>query len=580
MRFYSDELKLALKGRFLHRCESWAEKLGCEALKAATEELGCGNLGAWCESLRNWETEESDKLKRKRATGKRAITEGERAFLNRYQEILGTSGKEKKKGKKEKDERNASVKTSSLLGYVKEGFALCLEEPRNIWGVDFQVPEDWSWQDYPETEHGLAKQLPTPCLKQKFPGLCSELGVSTPKEGFMPTKSTQAYSESFSQGQTTPKPANIAEDKRGGKIRTRTPIAKRGKLCSVDGGRTFTWREARAGSRAASSTSSKGATDQIYIRDVESRNPSSSTYSEPTYWHTGSTRTNDNDDVSPGKRLRYSIEEVEDDESMNLDTPVPSGPASSHSSLAVADPLQPLPRTEEEHTTTPQFWPPHPYSAGQTTTCENVPPTPSPADEAYARVLVAPWNRQIKVIQKQHQGLPSPRIQPHSPLSYMKSRKRRWEAKRREFVACQKSPEPQTMPVLVESPNEEAHPVHDPVVPAVQQTSPVTAQFLGDYQKVVSPQKSPDRGTDLDHMGLVSPSWYEPMEPLPTAGEKVVEWSENGVLELVVVSQESAGKNEPIYVSSSPSIPAAALLSPGLPSPPASEEEGELILVY
>ncbi|KAF8458328.1 hypothetical protein BGX38DRAFT_1265075 [Terfezia claveryi] len=420
LRMYNPELKTALRGRFLYRLESWVEKIGCEAIKAAIrEDIGCGDLGAWCEGMVKWESEEVEKLKAKRGgrhgQPKGFITEGEQAVIKRYGEVLGVSFGEKKQGRKE---REGSQKTKiGVVEYIKAGFVPCLEEAQDIWRMTFKVPEGWVWASYPELSPI------TPCLKQKFPGLCQSLGVATP---------------------TTENPAGRAPR---GKIRPSLPINER--LASID-------KEGATASGALGKRKLREiTTDGINRTTVEDWRPSSmAAYQAGTEWHprmpgsstpgvgvranteestwTGTcsrdcstcAATYEDEGTLASKRVRLSIDDEDEESPMDLETPRAPVPPP-----AEADPMQPLPSVEAM-TSTSVFWPPHPHSVGQEAAPAAVLAC-SPTDAADTRVLTATWDQRIKVVQKQHQGLPSPRIPPlYSPLSYLKHKTRRHEERK------------------------------------------------------------------------------------------------------------------------------------------------------
>ncbi|RPB26515.1 hypothetical protein L211DRAFT_899899 [Terfezia boudieri ATCC MYA-4762] len=344
LRMYNLELKTALRGRFLYRLESWMEKIGCEAIKAATpEDVGCGDLGAWCKGMVQWEVEEVGKLKAKKwkETGQpeRFITVGEQAVINRYREIIG-SLKEEKQGRKERVQKTKA----GVVEYVKAGFVPCLEDAPDIWRMTFKVPKGWVWASYPE-------HMPIPSPSSQIP--------ATPS----------------------------------GALRNR-------KLSCI----------------------TTKATDRTII---ESRQPGTLTaYQAGTEWHPRmdirSEESHEDWETPARKRVRPFIDENEESP-MDFETP-----RTSVLSTVQIDPLQKM----ESPTSTPVFWPPDTHSAGQETAPAAL-PSLSPADLADTRVLTASWDRQIKVLQRQNQGLPSPRLPlPYSPLSYMKHRTRRMEARK------------------------------------------------------------------------------------------------------------------------------------------------------
>ena len=532
LRMYNSGLKTALRGRFLYRLESWVEKIGCEAIKAATrEDIGCGDFGAWCEGMVKWEAEVVGKLKaskgEKSGQPKRFITAGEQAVINRFAEIMGVSSGEKKKGRKERE--GSQKKQIGVMEYVKAGFVPCLEEAQDIWRMSFKVPEGWVWVGYPELTPApaLGSQTPvTPCLKQKFPGLCQSLGVTTPAAG------------------------NPAGRVRGGK--TRPPATSNGCLATTSGS---------LGKRKLSGIT----TDDAGKAAVQSRRPGSMrAYQAGTEWHPRLPRVDAraqywNVEESPwtgtcsgdcstcaaayggegtlaSKRARSSISgEDEPESSMDLGTPRTPVP-----DPAEVDSLQPLPRTEAA-TSTPAFWPPHPYSAGQQIVPAAV-SARSPTDPADTRVLTAAWDRQIKVIQKQHQGLPSPRIPPlYSPLSYMKHRTRRFEAKKIVALEGKRT---------------------------LEQTAPVSATSRQHVRSVVPPKTPEGRSTSLGH-SLFSPSWYVPLEaPQESVRERVEERVEGGE---VYVGERHRGGGDFTSIPTSPLLPAQ---KPGLyPTPPRDQEE-------
>ncbi|KAF8444375.1 hypothetical protein BGX38DRAFT_1143619 [Terfezia claveryi] len=340
LRMYNLELKTALRGKFLHRLESWVEKIGCEAIKAATpEDMGCGDLGAWCEKMVQWEVEEVGKWKakqgKKSGQPKRFITVGEQAVIDRYAEIIGSFG-EKKQGRKEREQKTKV----GAVEYVKAGFVPCLEEAPDIWRMTFKVPKGWVWASYPEL-------MPIPSPSSQIP--------ATPS----------------------------------GALRKR-------KLSSINTKAT----------------------------DIESRQPGTLTaYQLGTEWHPRmdirSEESHEDWGTPARKRVRPSIDEDEESP-MDFETPRTSVPSTEQ-----IDPVSMM----ESTPSTPVFWPPHTHSAGQETSPAAL-PAHSPGDLADTRVLTASWDRRIKVLQKQNQGLPSPRLLlPYSPLSYIKHRKRRMEAK-------------------------------------------------------------------------------------------------------------------------------------------------------
>ena len=532
LRMYNPELKTALRGRFLYRLESWVEKIGCEAIKAATrEDMGCGNLGAWCEGMIKWEAEEMGKLKASKGGRneqfRRFITEGEQAVINGYTEIMGVSLGEKKKGRKERE--GSQKKKVGVVEYVKAGFVPCLEEAQDIWRMTFKVPKGWVWISYPELTPVPSPEiqtLVTPCLKQKFPGLCQSLGVATPITG------------------------NPAGRVRGGKTH---PLATSNE-CLPSIGEKGTAVLGALGKRKLSEIT----TDATSRNVVESRHPGSIIACQAgTEWHSKMLRVDvreeyrnmeespwtgtcsgdcstcatacEDEGTPANKRVRPSIDSEDEESPMDLETPCILVP--THVEV---DPLQPLPGTEVT-TSTPTFWPPHPHSAGQETAPTAV-PARSPADLAGTRVLTAAWDRQIKVVQNQHQDLPSPRI-PHlySPLSYVKNRMRRLEA--RKIMALERGR-------------------------ALEQTAPISPT-LRRHQKPVAPSETPeDWGTtNLDHP-LFSPSWYVPLEM--SARKKVDKWMEDG--KVCMGAGQRGREGDPIPIPCSPLLPAHKL---GLyPTPP------------
>ncbi|KAF8418851.1 hypothetical protein EV426DRAFT_678780 [Tirmania nivea] len=532
LRMYNTQLKTALRGRFLYRLESWVEKIGCEAIKAATrEDIGCGDLGAWCEGMVNWEAEEVENLKTKKGGGNgqpgKFITEGEQVVINRYAEIMGVSLGEKQGGKERGRSQNKKL---GVVEYVKAGFVPCLEEAQDIWRMTFKVPEGWVWASYPELSPlpSPGRQIPsTPCLKQKFPGLCQSLGVATPTTGNHSGRIRERKA-----CPSAPSNARLASINREGGKRKRSKIT------------TGATNRTAVGSRRPSSMVAYQAGTEWYLGISKVDVRAGCWDAEKSTW-TGTcsgdcsicTTAYEDEGTLTSKRVSALADSEDEESPMDLETPRSSAPATAE---IVA--LQPLPRAEAA-TSTPAFWPPHPYSAGQ----ETAPPqvrAHSPADPADTRVLTAAWDQQIKVVQNQHQGLPSSRI-PHrySPLSYMKHRTRRFEA--RKIAALQRGRAP-------------------------EQTAPAGATPRRHVKPVAPPTSPAGQGANLNHPPS-SPSWYmsSSMSPGP-ASERVEEWVEYG--NVCVGVRQKGREGGPIAVPSSPFLPAQKL---GLyPTPPA-DEEGE-----
>lgn len=550
MRYTSTELKVALKERFLRKCGEWRETLSCEVLKAACKDfVGCGNLDGYYKEISL--SEKHVGLKRKRgdspARGKTLCTEKIFQVAEKIGVLLGFGAGSP--GDKKKKKRGKGV-----VEYVQDLFIPALEEDRNIWEIKYSIPATWDCPLYPidYPEYALTPKISSKtvsCFRQKFPALCNSLGIITPVSSSVLNSSPLQHISAFH-----PRPANISENARGGKVRTPSP------------GETLKTSLDPAVLEYAYSTGTKSIEGKSPLGSVENRPPGSynsycgetdwlpnerngsialsnngnSEY-EGTYSRSCDSRKSDGEPIAKRQRVDkegLDVEVIQDggeEVPMDLGTPV---------SLAQT-PKQPLQGTTRVMNTTQCSQSPPPQELSPKS-------TRSPNNEG--KVLVAPWDKHMIVVHRIERGLPSPRIPIKTPLSYMKHRTRRLESegkkklqqhkKGREETPLQSQKRTvvdissQTVSDVAQAQLATAHPLSkvrewldshtqnqairgatsedlNPPLPQMNYSSPITMVSLASNPSLNGAEISLVHDFINDYYGLASTEWCESIIPRP-----------------------------------------------------------------
>ena len=626
MRYTSTELKLALKERFLRKCGEWRETLSCEALKAACKDfVGCGNLDGYYKEISLIEKQVG--LKRKRgdspARGKTSCAEKVFQVAEKIGILLGfgIGSPGDKKGKK---------RGKGVVEYVQDLFIPALEEDRNIWEIKYSIPVAWDCPPYPTDYPEYAK---TPkfvgktvsSFKQKFPALCSSLGIATPTPSSVRNSSPLQPISAFH-----PRPANISENARGGKVRTPSPgetlktsldpsvleyAYSTGSTKSVESRPDF-WNRP-----PGSYSSFCGGTDWLPMErnsNIALFNDSDSDC-EGTCSEDCCSRQSDGEPEAKRQRVDkgdLDAEEIQDGDEevpMDLGTPVIQTPKK---------PFQESTRTKATMNTA-QCRQPNSVMQGSPSKSNH-----SPTDEG--KVLVASWDKHMMVVHRMERGLPSPRIPVKTPLSYMKHRTKRLESKgKKKQQQYRKGEEEttsqsqrraavgiasQTVSEVSQVQPATAHPLSkvrawldshtqnravrgvptedlNPPLPQMSHSSPITAVPLASKPLLDRAEIPHVHDFITDYCGLASTAWRESITPHPHSSERVVESLSDSKLKSqadgspglkIQSSLDSKMQVKSVYIPSSPptgfEAPPQALRT-GLLSPDASQGASPILLL-
>lgn len=560
MRYTSTELKLALKERFLRKCGEWRETLSCEVLKAACKDfIGCGNLDGYYKEISLVEKQVG--LKRKRgdspARGKTPCAEKVFQVAEKIGILLGFgigSPGDKKKKKRGK----------GVVEYIQDLFIPALEEDRNIWEIKYSIPVAWDCPpypiDYPEcskTPKFVVKTVSS--FKQKFPALCNSLGIATPTPSSVLNSSPLQPISTFH-----PRPANISENARGGKVRTPSPgeTLKTSLDPSVleyaysTGSTKSVENRADFGNRPPGSYSSFcGGIDWLPIERDSNIALFNDSDSDCEGTCSGDCCSRKGDGEPEAKRQRVDkgdldAEEIQDGDEevpMDLGTPV------------IQTPKQPLQGSIRTKTimNTAQCLQPNSYSVIQ-----GLSPKSNHSPTGEGKILVAPWDKNMMVVHRMERGLPSPRIVIKTPLSYMKHRTNRLESKGNKKQQQYRKGEEETtsqsqrraaVGIASQTVSEvsqvqlaTAHPLSkvtawldshtqnravrgvsmedlNPPLPQMSYSSPITAVHLASKPPVNRAEIPHVHDSMTEYSGLASTGWYESITPHPHSSERVIE---------------------------------------------------------
>ena len=559
MRFTSIELKLALKGRFLRKLNEWVADMPSEGLKAASRDVvGAGDFALFYHDQKENLTPRTKPMKKRRNTPRLAQDEaGEKegvgdVIMRSLEVILGLCPEKKTK--------------KAVVQYIKDCFTPALEEKRNIWEIRYTIPNVNKCVESPYPKSAITTKY-SPCLKQKFPGLCSLLEVATPiksrRDDMRPVENCSTpLGQLRSELCIRPRPANISENSRGGKVRTQCPeeVLRKKKPSHSPGFLTYDclmqgWSPAEESRKRKRSTCTMS---QIY------RKPS--TWTQPL---------TDNS-ISDCQCCGYDEElVVEAPTTSKYDEPVTKKIKCENTHVVEADTLQkalPVSKEVVPISRTPQFWPPHPHSAGQETVRSSSASGPPPSQQT----IVATTHPVISIVRAQD-SLPSPNLAffVKPPKSYLQHRIERLEAKvrlERERAGALLGDGVDQAGIVTENdgtgiqgntlqPGE--NPSHhlppstalsrtdSMPLPPMDHQSPITAMFISHHKaqhsiksgkKKDSPLPKPPQNRLLDCLELVSPGWCEPLTFTPDNAEKIVELSSDGVVTVEVVETYNAGR--------------------------------------